>query len=177
MKKEIRKKRLIIDGEILPYYNHHVLDLLLDTKIAHWSVFEWGTGYSTVWFQNHVERIIATESNRRYYKSFLPLMKSNCLYMRRDLIKNKLCPYVNAIHESKEKYDCIIVDGRNRNLCIKQIPQYIKKNGLIILDNSDRKKYNNGKRFLNKHFKLYFNAPIDLKNKIYNWGTTVWINK
>lgn len=178
MKREVRKKRLIIDDEVLPFYNHHVLDLLLDIDISKWSVFEWGTGYSTLWYQNHVSKIRSIESNREYYKRFKKIgMKDNCIYMRRNLEKNKPCAYTNAIHEFITKYDCIIVDGRNRNICIKNLLNYVKKNGLIILDNSERKKYDNGKRFLNEHFSLYYDAPIDLKNTIYNWGTTVWINK
>ena len=48
----------------------------------------------------------------------------------------------------ENKFDIIIVDGRDRVNCVKNSIDKLKENGIIILDDSERKEYNEAKEFL-----------------------------
>ena len=81
-------------------------------------------------------------------------INDNCKYLRRDLVKNQDCEYVQAINEFEGNFDCIIIDGRNRSLCVDQAINRLNKNGLIILDNSEREKYQYAIQKLNDNYSL-----------------------
>jgi len=161
----------------LPWLNKGVLDLLLDMDKKYWRVFEWGSGFSTLWWQDTVKEIVSVEHSKKFFKIICKEgVKKNCKYMRRDLIKNKDCPYIQAIHEIGGKFDCIVVDGRNRVLCIKQIPGHIKRNGIIILDNSNRDRYKEGIDLLNSLYTIHYTSPVIKDDPPRSWKTTVWKN-
>lgn len=74
--------------------------------------------------------------------------------------------YCKYAQKTGKLYDLIIVDGRDRvNCCINSLPA-LKPNGVLVLDDSERERYNEGRNFLiNKGFK-----------KIDFWGTAPTIN-
>ena len=44
---------------------------------------------------------------------------------------------MNLIYETDKKFDVIVIDGQGRFDCVKPALDCIKKDGMIILDNSD----------------------------------------
>jgi hypothetical protein len=56
--------------------------------------------------------------------------------------------YEESILDGNCENDVIIIDGRQRNRCMLQAPKRLKKDGVIILDNSDRPKYQEGIDYL-----------------------------
>lgn len=44
----------------------------------------------------------------------------------------------------KKKFDLIYVDGRVRNRCLARCHKYLKPDGVVLLDNANRKKYRPG---------------------------------
>ena len=52
---------------------------------------------------------------------------------------------------SKKKYEIIVIDGRDRVNCIKHSLKALKVNGVIILDDSERREYIKGRRYLMKN--------------------------
>jgi hypothetical protein len=166
------------DGQALPWLNKHVLDKLISLQKKKWRVFEYGSGHSTLWWQDQVKEIISVEHNKNFYRIIRNDVKNNCIYIRRDLVKRKNCDYVQSINEFDDKFSCVIVDGRNRVLCIKEAIDKVKWNGYLILDNSDRERYKEGVDLLNKRFKIYLKSPVDTSQGItpYIWETTIWKN-
>ena len=63
-------------------------------------------------------------------------------------LKEDLKDYVNLIYETDKKFDVIVIDGQGRFDCVKPALDCIKKDGMIILDNSDWHK--NTKELLDK---------------------------
>ena len=174
------KTRVYEEGtnRMLPWLNKHALDELTTFVMNDWLVFEYGSGHSTLWWSDETKHIFSVEHNKSFYNIMKTKMKSNCDYFFRNRIKRKQSPYVNAINEHDHNFDCIIVDGRDRNLCILNSYEKLNKGGLFILDNSERIKYKAGVDLLNSKFKLYFKSPID-KTKgqsPYIWETTIWMN-
>lgn len=52
--------------------------------------------------------------------------------------------YVDVIKSYLDYFDIIIIDGGRRNDCMKNCLESLKEKGIIIVDNSDRKKYDGG---------------------------------
>lgn len=174
-----QKRRIIKDGEILPWFNAYALEELLKLDIQDWNVFEWGSGYGTLWFQNRVNTIISIEHKRSYYDLLKPQLKENCVVLQKKLIRGKSCPYDQVITKIEQNFDCIIVDGRNRVNCIMNSvngKSKLKRGGFFILDNSERKRYKKGINLLNKYYTLYYKSPINFKVPCCKWETSIWIN-
>ena len=170
---------MIVDGKILPWLNGQVLKKLLSLHKKSWRVFEYGSGHSTLWWQDEVKEIISVEHNKNFYRLIKKDIKDNCKYLRRDLIKKQDCAYVQSINEFEGNFDCIIVDGRNRSMCVEQAIGRLNKNGLIILDNSERERYSDAIKKLNDTYPIYLKAIGDKTNGVnpFCWCTTVWKNK
>lgn len=62
--------------------------------------------------------------------------------------------YCRSICSTDEKYDVVIVDGRDRVNCIKQSIASLSPSGVILLDDSQRNSYQEGINFaLTNEFK------------------------
>lgn len=102
------------------------------------SVLEWGSGNSTLHFSKskHIISWLSIEHNGHYV----------------EYLKDKTEPKVNVIWADKEwyvdsvkligkKYDLIIVDGEQRELCVKTAFDILNDGGLILLHDSGRQEY------------------------------------
>ena len=75
--------------------------------------------------------------------------------------------YSNFINKFENDYfDLIFIDGRDRVKCIKNSIAKLKPGGILVLDNSERDRYNAGKRLL-RNWKT-----IETTNTV--WRTTIW---
>lgn len=169
----LNRSRLIDEsGCVLPWLNREALEYLVSLDISAWDVFEWGLGYGTLWFQNKVKSITTTEHNKKWVDRIK--LKNNVNLLIQQLKKCELCPYVTVINENKNLYDCIIIDGRNRVLCSQNVLEHLKYGGLIILDNSERKKYEKAVRFFNERLELILKTKIRKNDPAMTWETTIW---
>lgn len=129
------------------------------------SVFEWGSGGSTIFIAKRVRKIITVEHDYEWFLKIQLCVKlnsvSNCqckfiqpeedssyvLYKSTNerLINHNFKKYCEAIDSFPDNYfDLIFIDGRARNYCIMHAKNKVKMNGFILLDNSDRKNYQYG---------------------------------
>jgi len=124
-------------------------------------VFEYGAGSSTLWLSKKVEEIISVEHDKFFYDDIKRFSKDkkNIEIILRPPIQlcddhtsefnsqktgfSSLCfsDYVNAINEFDCLFDIIVIDGRARNACLEAALKKLTKNGIIIFDNSHRKRY------------------------------------
>ena len=100
----------------------------------------YGSGNSTLYYAARVKHVYTIEHDKDWYervKSTLP--KNTSLY------HSQLSgQYEKSIELPGIKFDVIIVDGRRRNNCLKEAVNYIKENGIIVLDDSERESYKEG---------------------------------
>ena len=174
-----KNARVLLNNIMLPWLNKFALEELLKLDIKDWRVFEWGSGQSTLWWQDNVKEIVSIEHNYLFYRMIKREIKENCTLYHRKLIHGKVCPYVYGIHKPKGLFDCVVIDGRNRVHCIEQlltVPK-VKDGGFIILDNSERERYEIGINLLNRTFNLYYRSPVDKDIPSAKWETTIWINE
>jgi hypothetical protein len=116
--------------EIIPMYTYPCYEYLnsIDWKGA--DVFEYGCGYSTVWWTNKEVNYAGVESNKDWYNK-VKEKQTNIV------LKEHLNDYVNSIYEHNKKFDVIVIDSNGRFDCVKPALDCVKDDGMIILDNSD----------------------------------------
>jgi hypothetical protein len=126
----------------------------LDYKPA---VFEYGSGASTIWLARRCDRVISVEHDKIWYQrlknkiagiSQVKLIlqepekdQTDKKYRSKKMPRASFKSYVKAIEQSDQLYDLIIIDGRSREACLETCLSFLKPNGIIVFDNSDRKRY------------------------------------
>lgn len=109
-------------------------------------VFEYGSGVSTDWLEARCLLLNSVEHDHMYGS----IPKGN-----KPLLRER--PYHNAIDEGQvTSYDMILVDGRDRVLCIEAAIPYLKGGGLLVLDNSERPRYAPGVKLMDTWNCIHF---------------------
>jgi len=130
---------------------------LKDTKNAR--VFEWGSGASSFWLAKRSGSVISIEHDLSWTNKILEMIRLNGvrnLEIRHVGATPSVAPiissdksgyknldfesYVNTI-DGLGKFDLIIIDGRARVDCWNRAALHLNPNGIIVLDNSNRKRY------------------------------------
>jgi len=180
-----------------PWTTYHASIVISQITKHKSKIFEYGSGASTLFFRKISNYVISIEHD---YEWFYKL--SNILTDKKNhkllFIPPKLNEITNNISlndyvSSDQKYsnlnfydyitsidnfpdnffDIIFVDGRCRNMAIKHSIPKLKKNGYLIIDDSERNEYFHGinKKNINGNFKLIINSYT---NRLYlnNLGET-----
>jgi len=103
------------------------------------SVFEYGSGYSTLFYARRVRNVISVEYDQAWIASIGPRLPPNAsvLFVPDDVDGD----YCRAIARSGDSFDVVVVDGKDRENCVKQSMQALSSRGVIVLDDSQRAKY------------------------------------
>lgn len=135
-------------------------------------VFEYGSGNSTIWFSSRVQSIVSIENDVDFYNKMLKKVSaiSNISYELKALNDN----YSAAVLGYENAFDILIIDGRERVQCAKNCIKALKKDGIIIFDNSDRVQYQEAYDFIEKNEfkKLEFNGVGPIGHV--EWKTTIY---
>lgn len=139
-------------SEPIPWYTYPAIEFIED-KIKHdFKVFEYGSGHSTLWWAKKVNEIISIESNKNWHSylksSLIKLENSENISL---ILSEEAQDYIQKINQFPPHYfDVIIIDGDYRPECAKESYSHLKENGFIILDDSDRKYYDEILHFLDE---------------------------
>lgn len=163
-------------------------------------VFEWGSGGSTIYLAKRVKQLVSVENDRKWYNLVIKSIEknniSNLEYILKEpekitdkqIYKQGSIDYFSSAPAYKyfsfkeyckvidsfpnENFDLVIVDGRARPSCIFHSFKKVKSGGFLMLDNSEREEYEDGKKLL---------ATWELKNFFgpgpynrYFWQTSIW---
>lgn len=118
------------NGLVLPYYTRPCLDWLMKLDLKGKRIFEYGCGASTVWYRNKGAKVFGVESNENWHKAVMDACDCNIKLSTPDAYPYEI--------RGEFKYDIIVIDGIERDLCLKPSLQYLKKGGLLIIDNFDQ---------------------------------------
>jgi hypothetical protein len=126
------------------------------------TVFEYGSGNSTLWFSQRVGKVVSLEHDKAWFDKLTGKMPENVSLVFKLLQKNGA--YSGYIEETKEKYEVIIIDGRDRVNCVKKSINSLSDKGVLVFDNSNVDCYKEAILFLeSNHFKkidFYGMSPI-----------------
>ncbi|MBB6461213.1 class I SAM-dependent methyltransferase [Flammeovirga kamogawensis] len=133
--------------EPIPWFTYSCIHFLSTRKLSNLNVFEFGSGNSTLWFQKRVNKIYSLEHNKDWFNKIKNQFNSNVTFIYKEIDNG----YSQEINNHSLQFDLIIIDGRNRVECCKNTLNKISPNGVIIWDNSDRIKYNEGYNLLTEN--------------------------
>lgn len=133
------------EGRALPWLNFPVIRFLEDRLKADFNLFEFGSGYSTSFYAARVKSVTSVESDLEWFRIVSGLVPSNAtlIFQERDA-NGKYC---RAITTTGQKYDVVVIDGRDRVNCIKQSIGALTERGVMLLDDSQRARYAEGIQF------------------------------
>jgi hypothetical protein len=130
------------DGNPIPWINYPMIRFLEERLTDDLNVFEFGSGYSTLFYAKKVKSITSLEYDKNWFELITSMVPKNAqlIYKKKDIDGE----YCRTIHIANKKYDVIIIDGRDRVNCIKQSFSALSLQGVIILDDSQRERYKKG---------------------------------
>lgn len=125
-------------GAPLPWLSYPAIDFLSQFDFSDSSVFEWGSGFSTLWWTSRCKHIASVESNQKwipYIKTLLP--DSVELIVTPLDVDAEVAAFVK--HACAE-YDVIVIDnyGTFRWRCADASVKKLAQGGMVILDNSEQ---------------------------------------
>jgi len=132
----------------IPLYTYPAIEYLISLDFVIKKIFEFGSGQSTIYWLSQNSEVVSVENNLKWVEKLATFLKEfpNHQYIFAD----KVDDYIGSILKFPDHhFDLIIIDGFfSRYLCAKNVISKIKKDGLVILDNSDW--YPNTAKFLNE---------------------------
>ena len=154
----------------LPWMTYDAINFLSSLCKPDTTVFEWGSGGSTLFFSKRCRQVISVEHDRIWsallHNKLKELSVKNVDYSEipgekitdwakrnyynpdhfisgdKNSVGLSYETYVKAIDKYPDNYfDIVVVDGRSRNSCAKRAIPHVKKGGYLVVDNTDRKYY------------------------------------
>lgn len=132
--------------EVNPWMAKSAIDLVKKHLNKSLRVFEWGCGNSTLFWSQYVKEVVSIEHDKKWYRRMLDIVPDN--------VRLKYCElkyggiYCKAILDEKDKFDIVLVDGRDRGRCMVNAVGFLKDNGVLILDDSNEERYTKGDIFM-----------------------------
>lgn len=142
-------KPLDADGNVVPWMNVPVTKLLEERLTPDLKLFEFGSGYSTLFYAARVKSVCSVEYDKGWFDILKPqLPESVTLIFQEKDVDGKYC---RSIASTGNQYDVVIVDGRDRVNCVKQSIAALSARGIILLDDSQRDYYQDAIEFAKSH--------------------------
>ncbi|KIL49921.1 hypothetical protein [Jeotgalibacillus soli] len=134
------------DGSPLPWIAYPCIEFLSTRITKDLNVFEYGSGSSTLWWSEKVNKVFSVEHDKEWFeKTRKQLINPNV-----DLVYKKLAyngQYSKEVLKHRD-LDIVVIDGRDRVNCAINSAHSLSKRGVIIWDNTDRISYEEGYKFL-----------------------------
>lgn len=137
------------EEEINPWWVKNAADLVKSRLCKNMTVFEWGSGNSTLFIAQNAGSIVSVEHNLIWYERMQEIIPQN--------VRLEFCEltyggeYCKKILNEKAKFDIVVIDGRDRVRCAKNAVKQMKDSGIIIWDDTHREAYQEGYDFLKEH--------------------------
>lgn len=124
------------DGHPVPWFSYPAIDFLSQLDLSGKDVFEYGCGYSTLFWGARTRSVLSVENHAKWIQKIEPQLPANCKIIHALL---EVEDYAGKINQYQQ-FDIIIIDGfiNSRPLCAENALKHLKPGGIIVLDNSDR---------------------------------------
>jgi hypothetical protein len=136
------------DGNPIPWVTYSFIDFIKERLNKQHTVFEFGSGNSTFFYAKYAGIVVSVEHDKDWYDKIVKSKPENSEMIFTELIRGG--DYCKMPVKLGEKFDIIIVDGRDRVNCCKQAVDALSDNGVVVLDDSEREFYKEGVDFLIK---------------------------
>lgn len=139
------------------YRSIDVVDAWLQGRTAPVSVYEYGSGASTMWMASRAARVESVEHHAGFAEMMRQALPQNHVTVRTVEPTQSASPriasgkeghegldfydYVHSIEDAEGPFDVIVIDGRAREACLEVSADHLAPEGIIIFDNSLRRRY------------------------------------
>lgn len=121
--------------------------------------FEWGSGASTLWLEKRVDQLVSIEHDLDFAHQVEQLVNERTEVVPVEAVRSNqprigslraghenldFEDYVHAIDSHAGSFDLICIDGRARVECLEVAIPRLAPKGIIVFDNSERKRYRSG---------------------------------
>jgi precorrin-6B methylase 2 len=117
------------DGQPLPWYSYPSIHFLA-SRPAPATVFEYGSGNSTLWWAKRANRVVSVEDDVQWHGYVSKSAPANVTYT----LATTADEYVNSL---TGRHNLIVVDGSHRERCISSAIEHLTDCGVLVVDNSD----------------------------------------
>jgi len=141
------KEGMAIDGlgSPIPWITYGAIRFLAERVNPMMSLFEYGSGNSTLWWSSRVGRITSCEHDAAWYLLMKDRLPAKVRYVQAELSTGQ---YARQIESEDAQFDIVVIDGRDRVQCAKSSSGALALGGVIVWDNTDRPEYREGYEFL-----------------------------
>ena len=131
-------------GAPIPWYSYPAIEFIEPRIRRDFRVFEYGSGWSTLWWAERVESVLAVEHDPEWFGVVKnPLPANARVTLRTDAER-----YIGELDACGGDFDLVVIDGEHRNECARAAAERLKPSGAILFDNSDRISFSEGVRYL-----------------------------
>ena len=131
----------------LPWLTYSCIDFLIPRINNQVNLLEYGSGNSTLFFAKRVNHVTSIEHNHDWFKKMQKTKSKNIDIYHKDIEEMVYATFPLSL---KKEFDIILIDGRDRNICCVYATKLCSKIGIIILDDTHRDRYNEGRNQLKK---------------------------
>lgn len=136
-------------GEPIPWVTYSFIDFIKGRIQKDHLVFEFGSGNSTFFYARLAGKVVSVEHDQDWFNKISATKPANS-----DMIFCGLKPdgdYCRMPLSLAQKFNVIIVDGRDRVNCCLQGMEALTEDGVIVLDDSERDFYQPAIKALSSH--------------------------
>lgn len=141
-----QKQPLDQHGQPLPWVTYSFIDFIRPRLHKNLSIFEYGSGNSTLFYAKLVGRVVSVEHDEEWFNKIVKEKAPNAEMIFTKLEKGG--EYSQKAALLGEKFDVIFVDGRDRVNCCKNSIAALSDSGVLVLDDSEREFYQEARTFL-----------------------------
>lgn len=164
----------------IPWYTYSAISFLERRIKPNFSVFEFGSGHSTLWWAERTQQVTAVEHNTDWFARMKVRLPKHVDYkMVRLKHYNKTTrtengDYSRVAQRCDRRFNVIVIDGRDRVNCARNSLSALTTDGVIVWDNSDRQRYEAGYDILyaNGFRRIEFAGPGPIN--VPPWETSIF---
>jgi hypothetical protein len=123
-------------GKPLAWLSYPFIHFIAPRLTTEMRVFEYGCGFSTMWFSSRVKEIISVDHD----KDWIERLKTYNISNSSVNYEGSPSSYASSIKKFG-LFDIILIDGIERPLCFENAISSLTKGGVIIWDNSNRDEF------------------------------------
>lgn len=151
----------------IPWFSYPAIEFLSRRITPDLRVFEYGSGAGTLWWAERVKEVVSCEHDENWCEGLRPRLPPNARLEYRPLAGDP--PYARAVLEAGSLFDLVVIDGRERVECARQAVSALSPAGVIVWDDTERSRYQEGLRTLRdagfRTLELAGPGPIELEVK------------
>src|SRR4051812_7518031 len=133
----VERRPMDAKGRPVPWYTYACTHFLAQRVNNTMHVFEYGSGYSTLWWSRRAATVVSCEHKQLFINEISKSAPANVTYIYKP--NEPLGLYANTALEQNRKFDIIIIDGEDRTGCAKIAPTALTNGGVILFDNAGKK--------------------------------------